>query len=227
MDGRFTKRYGEKPVTAQWIDISRPIYSGMVHWPGDPEVKVERVAEIPRGDPCTVSLLSICAHAGTHVDAPLHYLAAGQGVDQVPIDAMVGPARVVEIADPDLITHEELARHCIVRGERILFKTSNSTRCWARGSFVEDFVHLSRKGARFLVDQGARTVGVDYLSVGGYRESGSEVHHILLEAGIWIIEGLDLTGVAPGEYELLCLPLKVADGDGAPARAVLRPWPNT
>ncbi|MBI2371114.1 MAG: cyclase family protein [Deltaproteobacteria bacterium] len=207
-----------------WIDISVPLRSGMAHWPHDPPVQIERLFDLRRGDVYTLSKLSMSAHAGTHMDAPLHFIQTGKGLDEMPFAATIGPARVIEIHDPESIRPDVLRSHRIRRGERVLFKTKNSTRCWNTDSFVEDFVHLSIEAARFLAGRGVRAVGIDYLSVGGYLEkNGPEVHRALLEAGVWIIEGLDLSRVRPGTYELLCLPLRILRGDGAPARAILRP----
>jgi len=145
------------------------------------------------------------------------------GVDRMPLDTMVGRARVVEIKDTKSIKPEELFQHRIRRGERILFRTRNSSRVWQTDTFIEDFVFISDEAARFLAERGVRVVGVDYLSVGGFRRGGSYVHKTLLGGGVWIIEGLDLSRVSPGMYDLICLPLKLDQGDGAPARAILRP----
>jgi arylformamidase len=135
----------------------------------------------------------------------------------------MGRARVIEIEDGESIKVEELQKHDIRRDERILFKTRNSSHVWREVDFAEDFVHMSIEAARFLVERGVSLIGVDYLSVGGYKKDGSEVHQTLLQAGIWLIEGLDLSKVSAGEYDLVCLPLKIVDGDGAPARAVVKP----
>jgi len=143
-------------------------------------------------------------------------------MDRMPLDATVGRARVIEIQDPVSIKPNELDPHRVGRGERVLFKTRNSSLGWWTQDFIEDFVYVSQEAARYLADREVRTVGVDYLSVGGFRRDGVETHQALLGAGIWVIEGLDLSRVEPGEYELICLPLKVEDGDGAPARAILR-----
>ena len=200
-----------------------PLHDGMVHWPGDPAVRIRRTRELSRGDSCTVSALAMGSHTGTHMDAPGHFLRGGRWLDDMPPEATVGPARVIEVRDPEAVTPRELERHRIRRGERILFKTRNSSRCWASDRFVEDFVYISTAAARFLAARRVRAVGVDYLSVGGYRaRNGVEVHRILLGAGIWIIEGLNLARVRPGACELLCLPLKMLHSDVAPARAVLR-----
>jgi len=198
------------------------VQSGMVHWPKDPEIKVERVMEIARGDVCNVSHLSLGAHTGTHMDAPLHFIAKGKSIDQLPFEATIGPARVIHIADKESIKPEELRPHRIKAGERILFKTRNSKQSWGSNQFDEEFVYISKEAAQFLADRKVRTVGVDYLSVGGFKRDNVETHHGLLGAGIWIVEGLNLAQVMPGEYEMICLPIKLKGAEGAPARALLR-----
>lgn len=200
---------------SEWIDISVPLREGMAQWPGDPPFQIERFLDQEKGDSATVSRMSLCVHTGTHMDAPLHFVRNGKSIDEVPLDAMIGPARIVEIDDAGIddaasITREELQRHSINRGERILFRTRNSEG------------HIAPDGARYLVECGVRTIGIDKLSVGDCGEDGDETHRILLSAGIWVIEGLNLRDVEPGEYELVCLPLKLIDAEGAPARAALR-----
>jgi len=207
----------------EWIDISVPLRSGMVHWPGDPVVKINRVRDAEKGDRNTLSEMCMGAHSGTHMDAPLHFVRGGAGIDQFPLDVAMGRARVIEIGDVESIIPEELELYDIRQGERILFKTKNSSHVWQKDEFVEDFVHISIEAAMLLTERGVSLVGVDYLSVGGYKRDGSEVHATLLGAGIWLIEGLDLSRVSAGEYELVCLPLRIVNGDGAPARAVVRP----
>ncbi len=140
----------------------------------------------------------------------------------MPLSVGMGKARVIEIRDPESIKTEELRPHRIQSGERILFKTRNSPRCWQTDDFVEDFVYISQEAARYLASQQVQVVGIDYLSVGGFTKDGVETHHALLEAGIWLIEGLNLSEVEPGTYELICLPLKIIDADGAPARAIMQ-----
>jgi arylformamidase len=212
----------QTPSEERLIDISVPLRSGMVHWPDNPPVRIERMLDMERGDVANVSKISLGSHTGTHMDAPIHFVRAGEGMDQLPLDATIGRARLVEIQDPVSIKPDELSQHGIGRGERVLFKTRNSSLGWWTQDFIEDFVYVSQEAARYLADREVRTVGVDYLSVGGFRRDGVETHQALLGAGIWVIEGLDLSRVEPGEYELICLPLKVEDGDGAPARAILR-----
>lgn len=195
----------------------------MVHWPGDTPVRIERIQDMERGAAHNLSTMVMGSHTGTHMDAPLHFLREGQGIDEMPLSVTVGRARVIQIYDAESVKPEELAQHRLRRGERILFKTLNSRHGGQRETFVEDFVFISPEAARFLAERGVKVVGVDYLSVGGFKGGGAETHRALLEAGIWLIEGLDLSPVLPGKYDLICLPLKLARGDGAPARAILRP----
>jgi len=209
-------------MAKKWIDISVSLRSGMVHWPDNPPVKIERLKDMNRGAVCNVSVMSLGAHTGTHMDAPLHFFKNGKSLDKLPLEATIGPARVVEIKDREMVRPDELRAHNLRRGERILFKTLNSSRCWKTDAFIEDFVYISREAAQYLVDRGIRTIGVDYLSVGGFRRDGLETHRILLGAEVWIIEGINLSKIKPGIYELVCLPLKVLGSDGAPARALLR-----
>jgi len=206
-----------------WIDISIPLRDGMVHWPNDPPISIKRIQDIEQGATANLSTISMGAHSGTHVDAPIHFIRQGKGIDHIPLDTLVGKARVIEIKDQESITPEELASHRPRRGERILFKTRNTSEVWRKDDFVEDFVFISDAAADFLVNRGIRLVGVDYLSVGSFKHGGSYVHKTLLSSGIWIIEGLKLSDVTPGKYDLICLPLRIVGGDGAPARAILKP----
>jgi arylformamidase len=194
----------------------------MVHWPGDPPFHIERAHDQEKGDAATVSQMTLGVHTGTHMDAPLHFIRNGRTIDEMPLDATVGRARVVQIDDPKSIKREELLAQAISAGERILFKTANSAKAWSSDKFEEDFVFIAQDAARYLAERGVLCVGVDYLSVGGFHEDGPETHHALLEAGVWIIEGLDLKAIEPGEYDMACLPLKLIGAEGAPARAILR-----
>jgi arylformamidase len=205
-----------------WIDVSMPLHNGMVHWPGDPAVRIKQTSDMARGGRCNLSALSMSAHTGTHMDAPFHFLPDGPKLDAMPIEATIGRGRVIEIRDPVSVKPQELGRHGIRKGERILFRTRNSTRCHESDAFIKNFVYISTDAAQFLVERGVRTVGVDYLSVGGYKRDSRETHTILLSAGIWIIEGMNLSRVRQGLYDLVCLPLRILNADGAPARAVLR-----
>ncbi len=207
----------------RFIDISVPLVSGMLNWPGDPPVKISKMRDLGSGDDATVSRLDFGAHTGTHMDAPLHFLDQAPGMDTMPLDAVIGPCRVIEIDDPSAISRTSLEAYKPAAGERLLLKTRNSGSRWWERPFNENFIYISAEAAEYLVSCGITTVGVDYLSVGGFHRDGRETHVALLEARIWIIEGLDLTEVRPGSYMLYCLPLKIDGGDGAPARAVLGP----
>ena len=206
-----------------WIDVTVPIVDGMLHWPDNPPVTLRRALAIERGDTANVSALSLGVHTGTHVDAPIHFLPGGADVGRLDPAAAIGPARVIEFSDPVAVRRDELERVRPRPGERLLLKTRNSTRRWPAEPFDEDFVFIGADGARYLAECGIALVGVDYLSVGGFAVDGEETHRALLEAGILIVEGLDLAAVAAGDYELICLPLRLAGSDGAPARALLRP----
>lgn len=204
-----------------WIDITVPLRAGMTVWPGDEPARIERVQAIERGDPYNLTRLSISAHTGTHIDAPLHFLPGGAPVSAMAVEATCGPARVVDVAG-DVIGAADVPGD-LAPGARILFRTRNSERDLFAGTFFEDYVYLGRDAAEKLVRAGARLAGIDALSVSGYREDPAETHRLLLGAGIWILEGVCLRGVEAGEYELLCLPLRIEEADGAPARALLRP----
>ena len=193
----------------RWIDVTIPVRSGMVHWPGDVSVKVEKNLDMAKGDRVTLSSLSMGAHTGTHMDAPMHFIKNGVSLDELPFEAAVGVARVIEIDDPVSIKVDALNPLRIRKGERILFKTRNSATDWHRKEFIEDFVYISQDAARYLVDRGVQTVGIDYLSVGGFKVDGPETHLLLLGAGIWLIEGLDLSGIEPGRHQMICLSLRL------------------
>ncbi len=210
-------------IDDKWIDISLTLKSNMVHWPGDPPFSIERVRVMDRGDTVNLSKITMGAHSGTHVDAPVHFIKGAKGVDRLLFDLLIGPARIIEIADTDTIKEKELAGHGIKKGERILLRTRNSIKkILYSDTFSEDFVYMEKGAAEFLVTRGIKTLGVDYLSVGGYKKNGSDVHRTLLNAEILVIEGLDLTEALPGDYNMICLPMKILGSDGAPARVIVK-----
>jgi arylformamidase len=211
-------------MESTWIDISVPIHEAMPRWPGDPPVHVERASSMDRGDDANVTRLTIGAHGGTHVDAPAHFLAAGAGVDEMPADAMIGPARVLSLPEARPITRADLEREGIRERERILLRTRNSDSPWFRRPFDSRYVHLSVDAAEYLSGLRLRCVGIDYLSIGGFEpdDRNPHTHRLLLAAGVWILEGLHLAEVEPGAYDLVCLPLRLEGADGAPARALVR-----
>lgn len=204
-------------------DITIPITPSMPVWPGDPQVVLERVASIDAGAHANVSHLKTGVHAGTHVDAPHHFLNDHRTVESLPLEVLTGPAWVVQIPDErTVVTAADLESAAIPAGvDRLLLKTRNSA-FWRSGQndFRPDFVGVAADGAEWLVGRGVRLVGVDYLSVAPYKQSGP-THEILLRAGVVIVEGVDLSAVPPGRYNLYCLPLKLVGSDGAPARAIL------
>ncbi len=204
-------------------DISVPIDQQTPIYPGDPPVQIEAHASIARGDLANVTALRFGAHTATHVDAPAHFIADGAGVSALSLQALIGRARVIEIPiDAPAILPEHLTE--IGDSQRVLFKTRNSS-FWSQGAgrFRTDYVYLSPEAAHALVQCGVRLVGIDYLSVERYGAEDFATHLALLTNGVVIVEGLDLSAVAPGTYQLVCLPLRIVGGagDGAPARAVL------
>lgn len=208
----------------EWIDISVPLHTGLVHWPGDPEPTFERISEIEQGAEVNVTFCKMTAHTGTHMDAPCHFLGGAAGIDAFPLEVGIGRARVVTVQpDCQAVGRDELAAAGVERGERILLKTRNSRSKWFREDFQTDFVGVNASGARYLVERGAWMIGVDYLSVGLFAGDGAETHRTLLTGGVWIVEGLDLSEIQDGEYDLVCLPLRIAGSDGSPVRAALRP----
>jgi arylformamidase len=213
-------------TNTNWVDVTVPLRNGMVVWPGDIKVEIIRRVSMDRGDICNNSSINMGVHTGTHMDAPLHFIAKGKSIDQLPIDVTVGHARVIEIKDKVSIKPEELKQYNIKRGERIIFKTFNSPRCWEIDKFADDFVYITKSAAQFLVDAGVKLVGVDYLSVGSPfdpEDGMKDVHDILLGAETWLIEGMNLEAVSAGNYNLICLPLKLINTEGSPVRVILQP----
>lgn len=200
-------------------DITVPLSSDLPVYPDDPPITIEPWSLIAEGGHANLSRISLGSHSGTHLDPPRHFSDAGITVDQIPLELLIGKAQVVEIAEVKEIGRREL-EHLPVKGaERVLFKTRNS-QLWQEQGFREDYAALTADGAQYLCEMGVRLVGIDYLSVEPFHGDGS-VHRTLLNNGIPVIEGLNLAEVPRGEYQLICLPLKVSCGDGAPVRALL------
>ena len=205
------------------IDISMPIGEAMTVWPGDPAPRLERVRSIGRGDACNLTRILLGAHTGTHVDAPHHFIDEGERIEGIPLDSLIGPCRVVATAPGPLVERDDLERQGIGERERILLKTDNSSRRHALGGeFRRDFTALSSGAAAYLAERETLLLGIDCLSVEPFDSPGNPVHRILLGKKIVLLEGLDLSRVEPGPWELLCLPLSIPGIEGAPARAVLR-----
>lgn len=206
------------------LDVTVPLVPGNVPlYPGDTDLEVGLHQSRASGDPANVSRLVCSAHCGTHVDAPSHFLEGAAGIETVPLDALVGPAVVVDATG--VTGHIDAGAVTALQPppgtDRILFRTRNS-RLWDRPRFTEDFVAMTSDGAQALVDLGVRLVGIDYLSIAPYDDP-APTHEVLLRAGVVIVETLDLRAADPGPYQLICLPLLVPGADGAPARALLVP----
>lgn len=204
-------------------DISVTVTSELPTWPGDPSVELGRVSKIEEGANANVSRITMGVHTGTHVDAPFHFLENGTTVDTLPLDILIGSVQVVDVGEQvDVINADVLKKSSLIPGvSRILFKTRNS-KIWARNEkeFQTEFVGIDADGAEFLVQQGIKLVGIDYLSIAPYNKS-RPTHEILLNAKMIIIEGVDLSKIQAGVYQLVCLPLKLGGSDGAPARTIL------
>jgi arylformamidase len=204
----------------KYHDVSVPISAEMPVFEGDPPVSIALSSSIERGDPCNVSQLTMGAHTGSHVDAPLHFLRDGKPLNQISLDILIGPARVVEVEGAKEISRDALVAARIAGEQRVLFKTPNSS-LWREKGFQRDFVYVTGNAAKYLVEIGVRLVGIDYLSVEKFGAADPVAHLTLLKAGIVILEGLNLSMVKAGHYELVCLPLCIEGAEGAPCRAVL------
>lgn len=209
-----------------WIDVSLPLATDMIHWPGDPAPSFERISDMDQGSDANVTMCRMSAHTGTHMDAPCHFVAAAAGMETFPLSLGIGRARLVTVPpETAAIGRAEVERFRPQRGERLLFRTRNSQRDWGCDDFRQDYVAFDSSGARALVDAGVALVGIDYLSIGLFASDGIETHRVLLGAGVWVVEGLNLRDVEPGAYEMVCMPLRILGSDGAPSRVALRPLP--
>jgi arylformamidase len=204
-------------------DITNSIRSQMPVYEGDPGVEIAAWSALANGDSANVSFLHFGAHTGTHVDAPAHFIKDAAEIDSLSLEVLIGQARVIHVPDDATeIDRDFLAQCNLNQVERVLFRTRNSN-FWTEG-FRKDFTHLLPEAAEYLVDQDVKLVGIDYLSIEKFHSGHHRTHITLLSKGVVIVEGLNLSEVPAGDYELICLPLKIAEGagDGAPARAVLR-----
>jgi arylformamidase len=202
-------------------DISVTVSPELPVWPGDPEIVLERYTSIAGGDQVNASRIACSVHVGTHVDAPVHFVDGGRGVDELALDALVGDAFVADARGLATITADALNALDVPPGtKRLLLRTDNSG-LWSTGRFEPGFAALDAGGARWIVGRELALVGIDYLSVQRYDDPTADTHRIMLEAGVVLLEGLNLGDVDPGGYMLVCLPVKLRGADGAPARAVL------
>ena len=201
-------------------DVTVPLAPGMLAYPGDPPFEIEPVHEVGEA-PFSLSRMVLTTHSGTHVDAPAHFLAGGATVDQLPLEILLGKARVVEISTRERVDRADLEALDLADDLRVLLKTRMSGQMLKAG-YQEDHLYLTVDAAHYLAQAGLKLVGFDYLSVDRFGSADFPAHHALLEAGVVLVEGLDLSEVEAGEYEMSCLPLRVGGGDAAPARVVLR-----
>ena len=205
-------------------DVSVLISKDLPVWPGDPGISITLASSLNQGDDANVTRLSMGVHTGTHIDAPFHFEAEGMTIDQLQIDTLIGPCQVFEL--PEIkggIGPDDLQRLDFKGTTRVLFKTRNSI-WWETGErkFQKEFVYITEEGAKLLIAHGVKLVGIDYLSVEKFGSSAYATHHLLLRNQVVIVEGLNLSGIDAGEYELIALPLRLKGSDGSPARVILR-----
>lgn len=201
-------------------DATLPLRSNMVTFPGDPPFEMTPFFQRGKGDRFNLCLVSMGTHLGTHVDPPAHYLDEGSTVDQIPLEVFVGPGIVLDMRGKRSIDRADLEEHPIGEYPRVLFKTDNGPKL-LQTEFDENYVHLTRDGALYLVECGVRLVGIDYLSIEAYHNTNAPVHTILLESGVLVVEGVNLLEVPAGPCVIYCLPLRIEGGDGAPARVLV------
>ena len=214
-------------MTSKYYDITVPISQDMLIWPGDPKVTLRQVSSISKGADSNITQLRMSVHTGTHIDAPKHFLDDGNTIDRISLEQLIGPAFVMVLGEEvTLITEETITQHkdfdILSDLKKVLFRTRNS-KFWHNDSktFREDYVGLDHSAAQLLADLKLELVGVDYLSIATFNET-EEPHKILLEQGVVLLEGIDLTGVPQGSYELFCLPLLLQGCEGSPARVILK-----
>ncbi|HVL81602.1 MAG TPA: cyclase family protein [Actinomycetota bacterium] len=208
------------------VDVTVPLRPDLPTWPGERGLRREVRKDVASGDSSTVSEVVVGAHTGTHMDAPIHFLVGGSGIDALPVDALVGPGFVADLRGVEgAISADHLDAASVPEGcERLLARTRNSG--WSSDtSFREDFVAYDESAARWIVDRGIRLVGIDYLSIEPFGSKEHPTHKVLLGAGVVIVEGVDLAEVEPGPWEVIALPLPIPGGDGSPARVLLRREP--
>lgn len=204
-------------------DLSVTISEDMPVWPKDPNVVITKKSSIFCGDACNVTQLNIGSHTGTHIDAPYHFDKNGLKIDQIDLEVLVGIARVFDMGADSDISLEDIKGLNLSGVKRVLFRTVNSD-IWEKGlnSFTENYVAIASDAAKYLVDSGIKLVGIDYLSIEKFGSKSHDTHNTLLKNGLIVLEGLNLSGIVPGDYELVALPLKIKNGDGSPARVILK-----
>ena len=203
------------------IDVSVPLDANLHTYPGNAPFSLEATKRIARGESSNVSTIHMSAHAGTHVDAPRHFFEGAPGADALPLEMLIGRARVIEVTSRKGIGPHDLSDVDLSEDVRVLIKTHNS-RFWGSPEFHKEYLGVTEAGAKHLIEHGIKVIGVDYLSIEEFKKAGAPAHHVLLGGGTIVIAGLNLRDVDPGVYEMFCLPLRVVGADGAPARVVLR-----
>lgn len=204
-------------------DVTIAFSEAIPPFPGDPAPRIRRFMKMEDGDPCNVSFMEMCVHSGTHVDAPLHHIRDGAGIESLPLDVLLGPCRVIHVPDADAVTAAMLeAQEIPAETVRLIVRT-RASELWDAPAWGtrEDFVGLSADAARWVVERGIKLVGIDSLTIEHFDGPDAPAHVALLKAAVVVIEGLDLRAIAPGDYDLVCLPMKLAGSEGAPARVVL------
>ncbi|NUN24399.1 MAG: cyclase family protein [Candidatus Jettenia caeni] len=204
-----------------FYDVTLTISNTLITWPTDPPVAIRKTSLISQGDSSNVSELKFGSHCGTHIDAPYHFEENGIKIDQIPLDYLIGNATVFDIKNKEKIDLDEVKLLQLKGVKRVIFKTINST-YWKLSEFKKDFIYITKEAAQYLVDNEVKLIGIDYLSVEKFESTYADTHHILLRKDVVIIEGLDLSNIKAGNYELIALPLKIKDGDGSPARVILK-----
>jgi arylformamidase len=206
----------------KFIDVTVPLSAELPTFPGDPPFQVDVTHRMGIGDAYNVARLTLGTHAGTHVDAPFHFIPDGSTVDELALEILIGKVRVVDLLGRDVVERADLEALDLREDLRVLLKTRNSG-LLRQSSFQENYVYLASEAATYLAQVGIKLVGFDYLSIEKFGSRDYAAHLALLEAGVVIVEGLDLSEIEPGEYDMVCLPLRIAGADGSPARVVLRP----
>ncbi|MFN2635673.1 MAG: cyclase family protein [Gemmatimonadaceae bacterium] len=209
------------PPVTRIYDVSVPIRSGGLVYPGNPEIAIGLQQAVAKGAGANVSTIHFGSHTGTHADAARHFFDDGQTVDRIPLERLIGRAVLIQFGeDVRAIGSQDLRAHDLANHTRVLLRTRNSP-LLSRSDFVNDYTYLAPDGAEYLVDKGVELVGIDYLSIEQFHSGHHRTHRTLLDRAVVIVEGLDFSAVPPGEYQLICLPLRIEGCDGAPARAVL------
>lgn len=214
---------GQDAGKSEWIDISVPLHDAMRQGPLEPLTPhIEFILSRDKGNPVDMLQININSHNGTHIDAPRHHVKGGSTIDQMPLDTGIGPVRIIEIKDPVSIKVSELEPYNIQPGERLIFKTRNSYRPERFTEFIKDWVYFTTESINYLIECRIRLLGIDGITIGG-KHNVNEIHEALLTRGIYILEDVELGHVSPGRYEMICVPLRLLEGDASPVRAIIRP----